>query len=141
MSLANARPARPSQKRTLHAASKVGLAVCCLTLIVPAAIAHHAPSLYFTGQSITVKGTVTEIQWVKPHAWAHIDVKKDGKAENWVVELDSVNRLIKAGWAREKVKAGDLITITGPRGNERTVGLYKATVDPSGQPRAVLLMD
>jgi hypothetical protein len=97
--------------------------------------------LYYTGQSITLKGTVTEIRWVNPHAYAHVAVEKDGKAEDWVVELRFTSALTNAGWTREKVKVGDLITITGPRGNVRAVGLFGATADPSGQPRSVFLSD
>jgi hypothetical protein len=68
-----------------------------------------------------VKGTVTEVLWVNPHVYVHIAVDKDGKADDWVVELGSMNNIDRMGWTRERVKAGDPLTITGWRGKPAKV--------------------
>jgi len=45
-------------------------------------VAHHAFTSEFDGtKPVTLKGTVTKMEWINPHAWLHIDVKgPDGKA-------------------------------------------------------------
>ena len=43
--------------------------------------AHHAFAAEFdVSQPVKVKGTVTKVEWVNPHAWIYVDVKdSDGK--------------------------------------------------------------
>jgi hypothetical protein len=119
----------------------VGVGVCCLLLALPAAIAHHSFSAYYDDKTaVSIKGTVTDIQWVNPHVFAHIAVKKGNQTEDWTVELGYINSLVRSGWTRERVKAGDVITITGPRG-KAGVGYLDAKADPSGLPRLMRLRE
>ena len=90
---------------------------------------------------ITVKGTATDIQWVNPHVYVHNAVKRDRQVEDWIVELGSMHNLDRAGWALERVKAGDPLTITGWRGRKATVPYLGATIDPSGLPRLLRLRE
>jgi hypothetical protein len=46
-----------------------------------------------------------------------------------------MNNLIRMGWPRERVKAGDPLTVTGWRGKRATKPYLGATIDPSGLPR------
>ena len=124
---------------TMHWLAGVAL-VMLLFPAVPAAVTHHGTTLIFDNQSMkTLKGTVTEMLWVNPHVYLHIAVKKDSKAEDWIVELGSMNNLDRMGWARERVKAGDPLTITGWRGKPAKVPYLGATIDPSGLPRMLRL--
>ena len=126
---------------TMHWLAGVTL-VMLLFLVLPVAVAHHSVTAIFDSQSIiTVKGTVSDVLWVNPHVYLHIVVKKDGKAEEWVVELGSMNNLDRAGWTRERAKAGDPITITGWRGRAASNPYLGATIDPSGLPRLVRLRE
>ncbi len=101
---------------TMHWLAGVTL-ITLLFVAFPTAVAHHSTAAIFDTQSIlTVKGTATDIQWVNPHVYVHIAVKRDRQVEDWVVELGSMNNLDRAGWKRERVKSGDPLTITGWRG-------------------------
>ena len=78
------------------------------------ASAHHGTANYDTTKSITVKGSVTNFQFINPHVTISMDVK-DGKGSvlNWQGALTSPNRLTRTGWTKESIKTGDVISISG----------------------------
>jgi DNA/RNA endonuclease YhcR with UshA esterase domain len=78
------------------------------------AFAHHGTANYDTTKSITVKGSVTNFQFINPHVIISLDVKDDkGMAQNWQGGLTSPNHLIRSGWTKDILKPGDVITISG----------------------------
>ena len=79
------------------------------------ASAHHSFAAVFDADSpVEQTGTVTEVEWMNPHAWIYIDVEsEDGEKVNWAFELGSPNGLIRRGWSRKSVQVGDLVTIAG----------------------------
>ncbi|MGA7793970.1 MAG: DUF6152 family protein [Candidatus Acidiferrales bacterium] len=78
--------------------------------------AHHGSSNYDMSKSVSVKGTVTEFSFINPHSAIHLEAKDDkGNVEQWLVEADSPNNLARAGWTRDSIKPGDLVTIVGNR--------------------------
>ena len=95
------------------------LAVCAalaaaLTGETPAS-AHHAFSAEFdAAQPVTLKGTVTRMEWINPHAWIHLDVKReDGTVEKWMIEGGTPNTLVRRGFTRESLMIGTEITVEG----------------------------
>jgi hypothetical protein len=110
-------------------------ALAMFTLLGTAAIpalAHHAFSAEFdTKQPITLKGVVTKIEWMNPHAWFYIDVKTDaGAVEHWQLETGAPIELARHGWRKNDLKVGDEVTVQGFRakdgtntGNARVVNL------------------
>ena len=79
-----------------------------------AAWAHHGTANYDTEHSVSVKGTVTDFQFVNPHVLIYMDTKdQSGKVAHWQGELTSPNRLARAGWKKDTIKPGDVITISG----------------------------
>ena len=87
-----------------------------LLLVSGPALAHHGRSNYDVTATATVKGTVTEFEWVNPHALIHLDVADEtGKVEKWIAETNSPNTLTRQGWNRNTVKTGDEITLVGHR--------------------------
>jgi len=79
-------------------------------------LAHHGRSNYDVTSTATVKGIVTEFEWVNPHALIHLDVTgENGNVEKWIAETNSPNTLSRQGWNRNTVKIGDEITLVGHR--------------------------
>ena len=82
--------------------------------------AHHAFAAEFdANKPIKVTGTVTKVDWRNPHTWFYIDVTEEsGKVTNWGWELGSPNGLLRAGWTRNSMKVGDVVTVEGSRARD-----------------------
>jgi hypothetical protein len=101
------------------------LALAMLSLLGLAAVpalAHHAFSAEFdTKQPITLKGVVTKIEWMNPHAWFYIDVKTEaGTVEHWQLETGAPIELARRGWRKNDMKVGDEVTVQGFRAKDGT---------------------
>jgi hypothetical protein len=78
--------------------------------------AHHGASAYDTKKLTTLKGTVTDFQFMNPHSEIFFEVKNaDGKIEKWSAEAASMVTMSRLGWSRSLFKAGDPITVVGNR--------------------------
>ena len=75
--------------------------------------AHHSFAAEFdANKKVTITGTVTRVEWMNPHARFYVDVKDEtGKVVNWDFELASPNGLMRRGWTRSSLKAGDVVTV------------------------------
>jgi len=79
------------------------------------ALAHHSfAAEYDSAKPVTLKGAVTKMEWMNPHARFYVDVKDEGgKVTNWEFELGSPNGLMRRGWTRNSLKPGDVIIVEG----------------------------
>jgi hypothetical protein len=77
--------------------------------------AHHAFAAEFdANKPIILTGTVTKMEWINPHAWLHIEVKKpDGTTEGWMIEGGTPNTLIRRGFTKESIKPGTVVIVNG----------------------------
>lgn len=80
-------------------------------------VAHHAVGgEYDAAKPVTLKGTVTKIEWTNPHARIYFDVAgPDGKAISWNVELAARSALARQGWNARSLNIGDTVTVEGIR--------------------------
>ena len=87
-----------------------------LALAIPAAAHHSFAAEFDAGNPVTVKGTVTKMDWVNPHSWIYVDVKDEsGKVVNWRFEMGPVNALLRMGWRKDSVPSGTAVEIQGYR--------------------------
>ena len=77
--------------------------------------AHHAFAAEFDAKKpVHFEGTVTKMEWVNPHVWLHIDVKKpDGTVENWAFEAGTPNVLFRRGFTKESLLPGTKVVVDG----------------------------
>ena len=77
--------------------------------------AHHAFSAEFAADKpVTLRGTVTKMEWINPHTWIHIDVKDpNGKVTSWMVEGGPPNSLARRGFTKEDLPVGAEIKVEG----------------------------
>jgi hypothetical protein len=91
----------------------VAIASLLLLFQIPA-FAHHGVSAYDVTKQITLKGVVTDFQFINPHSEVRLDVTDEsGHTVNWLCEAGSLNFLVRRGWSRNSLKAGDKITVMG----------------------------
>ena len=78
-------------------------------------LGHHAFAAEFDADKpITIKGTITKMEWTNPHSWLHVDVKgPDGRVVSWLVEFGAPNSLFRRGWKRSDLPIGTEVTIDG----------------------------
>lgn len=97
--------------------AKVGVLAAVAGLLVSPVpvLAHHSfAAEYDANRPVTLKGAVTKIEWLNPHARFYIDVRdQNGALTNWNLELASPNALVRRGWTRKSLNVGDEVTVEG----------------------------
>jgi len=78
-------------------------------------LAHHSFSAEYDGNKpVTVKGVVSKVAWVNPHAYIYIETKDaSGKTSSYAFETSSPNALLRRGWKRTSLKEGEQVTVEG----------------------------
>ncbi len=84
---------------------------------------HHAFGGEFDpNKPVLLKGPVTKVEWVNPHAWIHVEVTKpDGTKEEWMVEGGTPNTLLRRGITRESLKVGTVLVIDGYQARDHSL--------------------
>jgi len=97
------------------------LAALLLIAALPV-LAHHSFQAEFdTSKPVTLKGVVTKVEWMNPHAWFYIDVTTaDGKLEHWQCETGAPIELLRRGWRKNDLKIGDQVSVEAYRAKDST---------------------
>jgi hypothetical protein len=93
-----------------------GVLIGALMLMGAAALsAHHSFAAEFdANQPVQLKGTVVKVEWINPHTWIHLDVKKnDGSMERWMIEGGTPNTLLRRGLTKNSLPEGTEIVVDG----------------------------
>ncbi len=84
-----------------------------IALLATPLLAHHTVSWYYNvDKLVTLKGVITEIDWVNPHVLFHLDVKQDnGSVVNWSVETAAAYQAPRRGLQKDFTTAGELVSM------------------------------
>lgn len=98
------------------------LAVSAVALAPAAARAHHAFGAEFDpNRPLVLRGPVTRVEWVNPHAWIHLEVQQeDGSTETWMVEGGTPNTLLRNGLNKRSLEPGTVIVVDGYQAKDRS---------------------
>ena len=120
-------------RTALNPGWRAALLVMGILLGVPALRAHHGLARFDTTHGVKLQGTVTDFEWINPHAYIYADVKDaQGKVTNWKLELGSLGMLTRfGGWTRDTVRRGDQITVEGFRAKDGSAYMSLTTVQLS----------
>lgn len=110
------------------------LVTITMLLCVAAVDAHHSNSAYQVDEIITLEGTVTQWEWVNPHTWLTMTVENDaGDAVEWLVEGRAPGVLGRAGWNRDVLQPGDVVTVhASPSKDGSAVGIIARVTKADG---------
>jgi hypothetical protein len=86
-------------------------------------MAHHSFSAeYDVEKPVMLKGTVTRMDWINPHSWIHLDVKKpDGAIDNWMIEVGAPNAMFRRGFNKNSLPVGTEIVVDGYQARDNTL--------------------
>jgi hypothetical protein len=100
-------------------------AVGALAVSAAPIYAHHSFTAEFDStKSVTLRGTLTKVEFTNPHGWLYLNVKDtDGKIQNWAIETGTPMQLIRRGGDKKSLTVGVEIVVDGwlARDGSRTV--------------------
>jgi uncharacterized protein DUF6152 len=106
-----------------------GIAILASTASIAA---HHSFAAQFDrDKPITLKGSVTRMEWANPHVYFYMDVADaKGAVANWAIEGQAPSVLYRAGFRKDSAKYGDVVTVEGylARDGSRLVNMARATL-------------
>ena len=81
---------------------------------VPASMAHHSFAMFDFEKVTQIEGVVREMRFAAPHVWLYVTVTDpaNGTAVEYGIEGSAPNSLLRAGWKRDSIKAGDRVKVT-----------------------------
>jgi hypothetical protein len=111
----------------------IALSVLCFDAL-PAA-AHHSLAPYIQTRAESLVGTVKEFAWTNPHTWLTILVRDEkGEMVEWVFEGVATSRLAQAGFKKETLMPGDVISVTySPRRDGKAGGMFVGVTFADGK--------
>lgn len=84
---------------------------------------HHAFGAEFDpNRPLVLRGPVTKVEWVNPHAWIHMEhTNEAGEKEQWMVEGGTPNTLLRRGLTRKSLLPGTIIVVDGYQSKDRSM--------------------
>ena len=121
--------------RELLAASTLPGVVGAAALLATGAEAHHSAAMFDKSKTVTLAGTVKELQWTSPHCWIQLMAPGDAGLSEWSIEMGAPFELLRNGIRQSSLKPGDKVTVViNPTRSGSKGGLFVSAVDSAGQP-------
>ena len=99
------------------------LATVAVVWTLPAWAHHGVAPHYDDAQQVTIDGSVSEFQFINPHAFVYLRVVgADGKEATWHCELASRSVLARNGLTQETFAVGKHVRITGSQARHNPTG-------------------
>jgi len=105
------------------------LCSAALLALPPLVFAHHGFSAhYYPDRPVLIAGTITEFEYVNPHAFVHVEVTNDeGETEVRWCEMQASSQLRIKGIDKGSLRVGDPIRIEGFQARRDPLGCEFAT--------------
>src|SRR2546427_5407934 len=110
-----------------------------LPVAASTALAHHSVAGQFdTTKSVTLKGSISKVEWINPHIYVYLDVKEaDGTVATWALETLPTRMMRQAGLSKESVMGspGELVSVVAvpARGGTKNMGWVLKNNYPDGR--------
>jgi hypothetical protein len=89
-----------------------GVLFSAMLLAVPLSAHHNLAEICDTSKVVTLKGTVSKMEWYNPHTTLYVNVKNpDGTVVNWAVTFLPPHALTRQKITKETIAVGQEITI------------------------------
>ena len=114
----------------------LSLAAVATAVFATPALAHHSFAMFDQSRTVTLKGTVKELEWANPHSWIRLMVhdQASGKDVQYAFEMGSPARSTFDGWTRDTIKPGDIVSVTiAPLKDGSRGGMYLGIDLPGGK--------
>jgi hypothetical protein len=126
-------------RKLIKGAGVLTIASALVTQLGIEAVAHHSMVMYDRTRTVTLTGTVVELQWNNPHVFLLVNgrIGEGDPSGIWHLETSGPTNLARLpGWSPTALKAGDRVTVEiNPlrAGEQRNARLTKVTVVDTGQ--------
>jgi hypothetical protein len=98
--------------------------------VLRVADAHHSISgVYDSSREATIDGVIAEFQFVYPHPFLLVDVRRGGGIERWELEMDNRGELAQVGFTETTLQPGDRVVVTGSLARREPRRMYIRRLD------------
>jgi Family of unknown function (DUF6152) len=114
---------------------RISILLFVLSIVAAPVYAHHGRgATYDMKKRVTLKGTVSRVDWRNPHVVIFMDVKDEtGKVVTWGFENAGVSQLAQEGYSRNTLKIGQEITaVVNPAANGSPTAIVVKVILPDG---------
>ncbi len=108
--------------------------VGALLLFVTPCLAHHSFAMFDQTRTVTLQGTVKELQWTNPHCYLQVLVPGQNATAEWSIEMHSPLAMYRMGWKPGSFKPGDKVTVVlNPLKDGSNAGRLLTAIDAGGR--------
>ncbi|HEU4625182.1 MAG TPA: DUF6152 family protein [Steroidobacteraceae bacterium] len=104
--------------------------------VVASAEAHHSYAMFDHSRTETVEGTVAKLEWINPHVyvWVYVKKKEGTGYDLFGFENGPVSMMARVGWTKDSLKPGEKVSVQFfPLQDGRTGGYFIKAIRADGE--------